>query len=510
MRARALLAAGVSLLAAACAVGPNYQRPDAPVSPAYKEPVPAPTPGAVVASEWKPAQPADAANRETWWEVYGDPDLNALEEKVSVSNQNLALADAQFRGARAVARGARAELFPTLSVSPSVTRSHSLSRNSALPGAPAGTATTYQLAGDVSYEFDVWGRIRRNVESRVEAAQASAADLEVARLSLHAELAADYFLLRGADAQARILRTNVDAYEKARQLTVDRHAQGVVSGVDVAQAETQLESTRAQLTEIELSRAQLEHAIAILTGQPPALLTIAPTDTETLPVVVPPDLPSTLLERRPDIAAAERRVASANAGIGVAQAAFFPQFLLNATGGWEGNSVTKWFSAPNLFWSLGVALAQTIFDGGARIAGKEQAIAAWDASVASYRESVLEAFQDVEDQLAALSLLSRESDEQARALDAAQRALVLADNRYKGGVTSYLEVVVAQAVALNNERAAVDLKTRQLVANVSLIKALGGGWTAAEIPEPRAVLASVPSAAEVPPGSDSPPPPPRP
>jgi NodT family efflux transporter outer membrane factor (OMF) lipoprotein len=509
MRAGALLAAAASLLAAACAVGPNYQRPDAPVPPAYKEP--APTPGAAAASEWKPAQPADAANREAWWEVYGDPELNALEEKVSVSNQNLALADAQFRGARAVARGARAELFPTLSVSPSVTRSHSpLSRGSALPGAPTGTATTYQLSGDVSYEFDVWGRIRRNVESRVEAAQASAADLEVARLSLHAELAADYFLLRGADAQARILRTNVDAYEKTRQLTVDRHAQGVVSGVDVAQAETQLESTRAQLTEIELSRAQLEHAIAILTGQPPALLTIAPTDTETLPVLAPPDLPSTLLERRPDIAAAERRVASANAGIGVAQAAFFPQFLLNATGGWEGNSVTKWFSAPSLFWSLGVALAQTIFDGGARIAGKEQAIAAWDASVASYRESVLEAFQDVEDQLAALSLLSRESDEQARATDAAERALVLADNRYKGGVTSYLEVVVAQAVALNNERAAVDLKTRQLVANVSLIKALGGGWTAAELPEPRAVLASVPSAAQVPPGGDSPPPPPRP
>jgi len=493
MRARALLAAAPAVLAltSACAVGPNYRRPDAPVPPAYKEPVPAPTPGAAAPSEWKPAQPADAANREAWWEVYGDPQLNALEEKVSVSNQNLALADAQFRGARAVARGARAEFFPTLSVSPSVTRSHSLSRNSALPGAPAGTATTYQLAGDVSYEFDVWGRIRRNVESRVEAAQASAADLEVARLSLHAELAADYFMLRGADAQARILRTNVDAYEKARQLTVDRHAQGVASGVDVAQAETQLESTRVQLTEIELSRAQLEHAIAILTGQPPAALSIAPTDVETLPVLVPPDLPSTLLERRPDIAAAERRVASANAGIGVAQAAFFPQFLLNATGGWEGNSVTKWFSAPNLFWSLGVALAQTIFDGGARIAGKEQAIAAWDASVASYRESVLEAFQDVEDQLAALSLLSRESDEQARALDAADRAAVLADNRYKGGVTSYLEVVVAQAVALTNERAAVDLKTRQLVANVSLIKALGGGWTAAELPEPRAVLAGV-------------------
>ncbi len=495
MRTRALLAAAPLLaLASACAVGPNYKRPDAPVPPAYKEPAPAPTPGAAAASEWKPAQPADAANREAWWEVYGDPELNALEEKVSVSNQNLALADAQFRGARAVARGARAEFFPTLSVSPSVARSHSLSRNSALPGAPAGTATTYQLAGDVSYEFDVWGRIRRNVESRVEAAQASAADLEVARLSLHAELAADYFMLRGADAQARILRTNVDAYEKARQLTVDRHAQGVASGVDVAQAETQLESTRVQLTEIELSRAQLEHAIAILTGQPPAALSIAPTDTVTLPVLVPPDLPSTLLERRPDIAAAERRVASANAGIGVAQAAFFPQFLLNATGGWEGNSVTRWFSAPNLFWSLGVALAQTIFDGGARIAGKEQAIAAWDASVASYRESVLEAFQDVEDQLVALSLLSRESDEQARATDAAERALVLADNRYKGGVTSYLEVVVAQAVALNNERAAVDLKTRQLVANVRLIKALGGGWTETELPEPRAVLASVPEA----------------
>ena len=492
----AAAAAAALALAPACAVGPNYKRPETAVPPAYKEAAPAVNAAApTAASEWKPAEPADAAAREAWWTAFGDPTLNALEDAVAVSNQNLALADAQFRGARAVARGARAELFPTVSVSPSVTRSHSpLSRTSALPGAPAGTATTYQLAGDVSYEFDAWGRIRRNIESRVEAAQASAADLETVRLSLHAELAADYFTLRGIDAQVSLLRSNVAAYDKARQLTVDRHNQGVASGVDVAQAETQLESTRAQLTELELSRAQLEHAIAILTGQPPSAFSIAPAETAIGPVAVPPDLPSNLLERRPDIAAAERRVASANAGIGVAQAAFFPQFLLNATGGWEGSSVTKWFSAPSLFWSLGVALAQTIFDGGARIAGKEQAVAAWDATVASYRESVLEAFQDVEDQLAALRLLARESEEQVRAVAAADRALDLAVSRYKGGVTSYLEVVTAQATALTNERTAVDLKTRQLVANVNLIKALGGGWNAQELPAPGAVLASVPAA----------------
>jgi NodT family efflux transporter outer membrane factor (OMF) lipoprotein len=477
-----------ALFAAGCAVGPNYKRPDAPVPAAYKA-----TPAADAEQahpDWKEARPSDTADRGAWWEVFGDPQLDALEARVSVSNQNVALAEAQFRGARAVARGAKAEFFPTIGATPSVTRSHSpLARTSALPGAPAGTATTYQLSGDVSWEIDLWGRIRRNVESKVEAAAASAADLETVRLSLHAELAIDYFTLRGTDEQRRLLRSNVEAYDRALRLTVQKHDQGVVSGVDVAQAQTQLESTRAQLTDLDLSRSQLENAIAILVGQPPSTISIDESEKAIAPVAPPPELPSALLERRPDIAAAERRVASANAGIGVAQAAFFPALLMNATGGWESSSWTRWISAPNLFWSLGVALAQTIFDGGARIAGKEQAVAAYDATVASYRENVLEAFQDVEDNLTALRLLSTETDQQARAVDAAERALALAESRYRGGITSYLEVVTAQTTALANERTAVDLQTRRLLASVNLIKALGGGWDASQLPAPRAILA---------------------
>ncbi len=498
MRTRSFLLGplGAALLTAACAVGPNYKRPEVAVPPAYKgAPAAAPVSPAPSSSDWKPASPADAENRGAWWKVFEDPQLDALEDRVSVSNQSLALAEAQFRNARAVARGAKAQLFPTLGVTPSVTRSHApAARSTALPGAPVGTATTYQLQGEVSWEIDLWGQIRRNVESKVETAQATAADLETARLSLHAELALDYFALQGADEQLRLLASSVQAYEKALKLTVDRHDQGVVSGVDVAQAETQLESTRAQRTEVELSRAQLEDAIAILVGETPSTFSIAQTPSQAAAFSVPVALPSELLERRPDIAAAERRIASANAGIGVAQAAFFPNLLLNATGGWESGSVSRWFSAPTLFWSLGVALAQTIFDGGARIAGKEQAVALYDGSVASYRETVLEAFQDVEDNLAAARLLSQESEEQARAVAAAERALTLAQNRYQGGITSYLEVVTAQTTALANERTAVDLQTRRLTASLSLIKALGGGWSDTELPEPGAVLAKVTAA----------------
>jgi len=503
---RWLSSAGTTLLLSACAVGPDYKRPSAPVPAAYTEQTPgatrpaAPAPTPAPSGEWKPAEPADASARGKWWEAFGDPQLNALEERVSVSNQNIVIAEAQYRNARAVARGAKAEFFPTIAVAPGVTRSHApITRTSALPGAPAGTATTYQLVGDVSYEVDVWGRIRRTVESKVEAAQASAADLETVRLSMHAELAVDYFLLQGNDSERELLASNVADDEKALQLTVNRHAQGVVSGVDVAQAETQLETTRAQLTELSITRAQLQNALAILVGEPPASFSIATAPAGAAPAEIPLELPSALLERRPDIAAAERSVASANAQIGVAQAAFFPALLLNATGGWEGGSLTRFFSAPNLLWSLGAALAQTIFDGGARIAGKEQAVAAYDATVAAYRQSVLGSFQEVEDNLATLRFLTAESAEQARAVAAARRALALAQSRYQGGITTYLEVVTAEAAALSNQRTAVDLETRRLTASVGLIKALGGGWDASSLPSPRAVLAKH----ETPPGGGS-------
>ena len=308
---RALCAAAAVLFAAGCAVGPNYRRPSAPVPSAFKELAPTPTPAAVAGqAEWKPATPRDEGLRGRWWEIFGDPELAALEEQVNVSNQNVARAEAVFRGARAAARGARADFFPTVGATASVTRSNS----GAARSVSAGTTTQYQVSADLSWELDVFGRIRRNVESNVEAAQASAADLEAVRLALQAELAVDYFLLHGLDAQKQLLDSNVAAYQTALQLTINRFNQGIVSGVDVAQAQTQLETTRAQATDLSITRAQLEHAIAILTGKPPAELTIAAVPITVTPPAIPVALPSELLERRPDVAAAERRVAAANAG----------------------------------------------------------------------------------------------------------------------------------------------------------------------------------------------------
>jgi len=477
-----LLGACAALFATSCAVGPAYKRPEAPVPPDYKEIAAA---AAATEGQWKPAEPRDAAIRGKWWEIYADPELNALEEQVDVSNQNIAQAEAQFRGARAAVRVARADFFPTLTTSPGVTRSQSsVSRT----GLASGPVTVYSLPVDFSWELDVFGRIRRSVEANVASAQASAADLESVRLTMHAELAADYFELRGLDAQKAILDSNAASYEKALQLTVNRHNQGVVSGIDVAQAETQLFTTRAQSTELDVQRAQFEHAIAILIGKPPALLAIPPVVAIPVPPPIPVVVPSELLERRPEIAAAERRVASANAQIGVATAAFFPRLLLEAAGGYQGGRLADWFTLPARFWSIGPAILQTIFDGGRRRAIKAQTEAAYDASVALYRLNVLTAFQQVEDNLSALRLLSLEAAQQADAVAAANRYLELARSRYEGGITSYLEVTTAQSVALVNARIAVDLLTRRMTASVNLIKALGGGWSTAELPEGRSLV----------------------
>jgi NodT family efflux transporter outer membrane factor (OMF) lipoprotein len=480
---RALLGAGFALLAvlvAGCAVGPNYRRPSAPVPSTFKElaPSPIPTPAAGPA-EWKPAQPRDDRLRGKWWEIFGDPELDALEEQVNVSNQNVARAEAVFRGARAAARGARADLFPTVGANASATRSKPPAVRS---GASTGTTTQYELSADLSWELDVFGRIRRNLESNVQAAQATAGDLEAVRLALHAELAADYFLLHGLDAQKQLLDTNVAAFQTALQLTTNRFNQGVVSGVDVAQAQTLLETTRAQATDLSLTRAQLEHAIAILTGKPPAELTIAPSPITVAPPEIPVALPAELLERRPDIAASERRVAAANAQIGVAVAGFFPRLLLAASGGYGSSTLTNFFSLPNRFWSLGPSIVQTLFEGGKRRAAKEQAEASYDAAVATYRESVLTACQDIEDSLAALRILDLEAAQLADAVAAAERSLSIARNRYQGGVTTYLEVITAQSAALANERAAVDNLTRRMTASVRLVEALGGGWSASDLP----------------------------
>ena len=471
-------AALAGLLTAGCAVGPNYRRPAVPSSDHYRE---APPPG------WKAAEPAAGTTRGKWWEVFGDPKLSELEEQVSISNQNVLQAEAAYRVARAVARGARADLFPTITGSASAGRSQAAPRT-APPGTTAGAVTSYEVSGDLTWEIDLWGKIRRSIEANVEAAQASAADLEDARLSFQAELASDYLAMRGADAEKLLLDTNVAAYEKALKLTTDRFQQGVVSGVDVAQAQTQLSQTRAQATDIALTRAQLEHAVAVLAGKLPAELALDAAPLTADPPAAPIVLPSELVERRPDVASAERQAAAANARIGVAIAAYFPSLGLTASGGWGNSTLSNLFSLPNRFWSIGASLVETLFSGGKIRAAKEQAEASWDAAVASYRQSVLTAFQEVEDQLAALRLLEAEAKDQTDAVEAAERSLSLAQTRYQGGVTSYLEVITAEAAALGNERTAVQLRTRRMSAAVALIRALGGGWRAADLPSGAAVL----------------------
>ena len=473
---RSSLAVAVALLLAGCAVGPRYVRPTAPVPPAYKESPPA------AAGDWKSAEPGDQAARGKWWEVFGDLELSALEERVDVSNQQLARAEAAWRVARAVARVAKADYFPTITASPSVTRAHGIGRSVTTGQATIPTATTttfYQVPFDASWEADVFGRIRRNVEANVAGAQAAEGNLESLRLAMHADLAVDWFMLRGLDAQKKLLDDVVAAYATALQLTRNRHDQGIVSGVDVAQAETQLENTRVQSTDLAVARTQLEHAIAILVGVPPAQLAISAGPLQPSPPLIPPELPSELLERRPDIAASERRVAAANAQVGVATAGFFPRLLVSASAGWQSGVLSTLFSAPNGFWSLGPQLVQTIFAGGRLRAAREQARASYDEAVASYRETVLEALQEVEDNLAASRILAEEAEQQAVAVAAAERLLRLSRTRYEGGITTYLEVIVAQSAALSSERAAVDLQTRRMVASVNLVRALGGGWHAA-------------------------------
>src|SRR3954453_5369652 len=484
MKKHLSLLLSLGLLTACTAVGPNYHKPAVETPGAFKEAPPA---------GWKPAQPRDAALRGKWWEMFGDPQLDALEEQVSVSNQNLAQAEAQFRGARAAVALARAGLFPTVTAGAQVTESRvgtSRSNNSNNSGSSgSGTATVYQVPIDFTWEIDLWGRVRRQVEANVAAAQASAADIESLRLSLQAELAVDWFQLHGLDEQDQLLKATVADYEKALQINVNRHNQGVSSGADVAQAETQLEAARVSEVDLGVARAEFEHAIAILTGKAPAGVTVPPAPVHFAPPVVPVGIPSELLERRPDIAAAERRVAAANADIGVATAAYFPTLSLNASGGFASTSLGSLFSLPNRFWSLGPQLLATVFDGGRRRAGVAQAEANYDATVAAYRESVLEAFQGVEDNLAAGRTLADEARQQDPPPPASQRALAISRNRYAAGIATYLEVIVAQSAAYSNQRNSVDLRVRQMIASVNLIRALGGGWEAGELPSGAAVAA---------------------
>jgi len=473
---------GGLMLASGCAVGPNYRRPGAPVPQVFKEPPP---------EGWKQAQPSAGVPRGKWWEIYNDPQLNALEEQVNISNQNVLVAAAQYREARDAVRIARSGLFPTAGVSTSVTsqRSSSTLGANAVAG-NSGATTLYDLSADLSYQVDVWGSIRRNLRGAYASAQVSAADLENVRLAFQAELAEFYFQLHGLDGDADLLQRTVRAYEEYLQLTKDRFELGVASGADVAQAKTQRDTTRAQLIDIGVQRAQFEHAIAILIGRPPAEVSIPPMLLKTPPPPVPIGVPSALLERRPDIAAAERQMAAANEQIGIAKAAFFPSLLLSATGGFESTSSSQWLTWPSRFWAVGPQLAETLFEGGKRRAQLDLQRAAYDATVANYRQAVLTAFQQVEDNLAALRILEQEAAAEDAAVANAQESLSISTDQYKAGITTYLQVIIAQAVALQDERTAVDILTRRMTASVLLIEALGGGWDASQLPTKTEILAS--------------------
>jgi len=470
------------LLLAGCMVGPKYVKPSAPLAPGFRE-----TANLNRGDGWKIAEPGDAQLRGKWWELYGDAKLNELEEQVDPSNQTLKIAEANFRQARTAIRFNRAAEAPTIGTSPSISAIRSSANQPYFPASQANNGSgEFTLPFDLSYEIDLWGRIRRSVAAAREGAQASAAELETARLSLHAELAVDYFEVRSADAQEQLLHDTVEAYSKALQLTENRFEGGAAPKSDVAQAKTQLEAARVLDTEVRVQRAQYEHALAILIGKPPAAFSLPPIPLNVEPPVlpsVPVALPAQLLERRPDIAAAERRMAASNEQIGIAQAAYYPALNLAAVAGLEGSSLLNWFNWPSRVWAVGASMSETLFDGGRRRATSESARAGYDASVANYRQTVLTSFQQVEDNLVVLRELSTESVQQHEATASAEESLRLFQNRYAGGVDTYLQVVTSQTTALSNERNDIDLMRRRLEANVLLIKATGGGWDTTALPK---------------------------
>ncbi|MEO6805279.1 MAG: efflux transporter outer membrane subunit [Edaphobacter sp.] len=470
------------LLLGGCMVGPKYVKPSAPLAPAYKEANPG---GYKEDSNWQVAQPADAAQRGEWWKIFTDAELNVLEPQIAASNQDLKAADARFREARALIRFNNASLYPTVGAIPSA---GGLRDSSNRPYFNANKSLgkgvdDIQLPLDLNYEIDVWGRVRRTVNAAREEAQASAGDRQTVLLSLQAELAVDYFEARSADAQEKLLNDTVKYYEEAYRITNNRFEGGVAPKSDVDQAQTQLEAARVQARDITLQRAQFEHAIAVLLGKPPASFTLSGAPLDARPPVIPPGLPSELLQRRPDIASAERRVAEANDRIGIARAAFYPTISLSGAAGVESTSLVSLFNPSSLLWSLGSTLSQTLFDTGRRASLSEQANAGYDETVANYRQTTLTAFQQVEDNLIALRVLQQESENQHQATLAAQSAEQIFNNRYVGGLDTYLQVVTAQTTALNNERNDIDIMRRQMDASVLLIKALGGGWNVTDLPK---------------------------
>jgi len=457
-------------LSAGCSFAPKYAKPSVQTPAAFKEMTPAQS---KETDGWKTAEPKDDALRGNWWEMFHEPELNAFESQVIVSNQSVAAALANFLAARAVVKQARSQYFPTVTASPSVTESRQSSS-----GSPSGasTSTEYSLPFDASWEPDFWGRIRNTVKANSLEAQATLADLENVQLTVQAEVAVDYFELRVLDAQKQLLDATVLAYQESLKLTQAQYDAGMASGQDVAQAETQLNTTLAQATDLGIQRALLEHAIATLLGKPASSFSIEINPFVAKPVAIPFGVPSELLERRPDIAAAERRVAEANAQIGVARAAYFPTITLSGAAGYQNTSVQNLFSGPGLVWSVGATLAQTLFDGGLRKAVTEQSQAIYQGNVANYRQTVLTAFQEVEDNLSTLRILSLELQQQIAAVASSQHYLTLANTRYQSGLDIYLDVIAAQTALLNNQRTALNLQMQQLTASVQLIKALGGGW----------------------------------
>jgi NodT family efflux transporter outer membrane factor (OMF) lipoprotein len=467
---RLFLIAMALLSLVGCAVGPKYKTPPVPAPPAYKE-----------MGDWKTAQPSDQNLGGSWWEIFNDPQLNSLERQINVSNQNLKAAVAQYQQAGAALRYARSDYYPTITTNPSASR-QKYSGNR--PGSIARGATfnDFILPVDLSYQVNAWGRVSRNVESYREQAQASAADLAVVNLTLHADLAIDYFAARTLDAEQKLLQDTVVQYQQALQLNEDRYQGGLASEVEVEQARTILETTQAQLVDVGVARAQYEHATAVLVGEAPADFNLPPLPLTTPPPAIPVGVPSELLERRPDVAAAERRVASANAQVGLAKTAYYPLVDIAASGGFESGTITTLLQGPSALWSVGASALFTVFDGGRRHALNDEAKAGYDSSVASYRETVLTAFQQVEDNLAALRVLEQEAGVQATAVQSAQRSLDLSNTRYEGGVTSYLEVITAQNAALSDEVTAVNILGRRMASAVLLVEALGGGWDRSSLP----------------------------
>jgi NodT family efflux transporter outer membrane factor (OMF) lipoprotein len=505
MLAKAVLFVAV-LCCAACSVGPKYKRPPVTTPTAFKEHSPLET------DQWKTSHPNDGELRGNWWEMFGDAELNRLEAMVSPSNQNVALAEAQFRQARALVSLNRSAYFPTIGTSPSVSvasRSTAVSTTGATtPVVTTGggrttttaatassstasrTSTLYTIPFSASWEPNLWGRVTLAVSNAVANAQGSAADLENMRLSMQADLATDYFLLRGLDMQIGVVNATIAAYEQSLKLTTDRFRAGVAARTDIVTAQTQLDTTRAQGTDLGIARAQFEHAIAVLTGQPPASLTIASADIHGSPPPVPAGIPSQLLERRPDIAGAERRVAAANAEIGLAHVAFFPSLALTASAGLTSSLFGGLFAWPSRFWSVGPSLDYTIFDFGARRAQVHETEAVYDANVAAYRQTVLTAFQEVEDSLAALRILETEAAQIASAVGSAEESVRLIQAEYNAGTVTYIDVITTQTILLNNRRSAVTVLQDRMTATVQLIRSLGGGWNASMLPTPSSLRSS--------------------